>query len=41
VLIKEKGGEESPSLIEAFTDTWQWNYDAEVAYDELTSRSRP
>ncbi len=32
VLFKEKSGEESPSQIEAFTDTWVWNQDAEYAY---------
>lgn len=37
VLFKEKSGEESPSQIEAFTDTWVWNQDAEYAYHELTT----
>ena len=37
VLFKEKSGEESSSQIQAFTDTWEWNYDAEVAYNELTT----
>jgi site-specific DNA-methyltransferase (adenine-specific) len=37
VLFKEKSGEASPSQLEAFTDTWQWNQDAEYAYDELTT----
>lgn len=37
VLFKEKSGEESPSQIEAFTDTWVWNMDAEYAYNELTT----
>lgn len=37
VLFKEKSGEESPSQIEAFQDTWVWNMDAEYAYNELTT----
>jgi site-specific DNA-methyltransferase (adenine-specific) len=37
VLFREKSGEESPSQIEAFTDTWAWNMDAEYAYNELTT----
>lgn len=39
VLFKEKSGEDSPSQIEAFTDTWEWNQDAKVAYHELTTGS--
>lgn len=35
VLFKEKSGEASPSQIEAFTDTWQWDAAARVTYDDL------
>jgi site-specific DNA-methyltransferase (adenine-specific) len=37
VLFREKSGESSPAQIEAFTDTWQWDQNAEVAYHELTT----
>jgi len=37
VLFREKSGEESSSQIQAFTDTWAWNMDAEFAYNELTT----
>lgn len=37
VLFKEKSGEDSASQIEAFTDTWEWNQDAKLAYRELTT----
>ena len=35
VLFREKSGESSPSQIQAFTDTWQWDRNAEAAFDEL------
>jgi len=37
VLFREKSGESSPAQIEAFTDTWQWDQNAETAYHELTT----
>ncbi len=37
VLFREKSGESSPAQIEAFTDTWQWDQNAEAAYHELTT----
>jgi len=35
ILFKEPTGEGSESQIEAFTDTWQWNESAELAFDEV------
>ncbi len=35
VLFREKSGESSPSQIQAFTDTWQWDRNAETAFDDL------
>jgi adenine specific DNA methylase Mod len=37
VLFREKSGEDSASQIQAFTDTWVWNMDAEYAYNQLTT----
>ncbi len=37
MLFREKSGEDSASQIQAFTDTWVWNMDAEYAYNELTT----
>ena len=34
VLFKEKSGEESPSQIRAFTDSWQWTEEAERTYED-------
>ena len=34
VLFKEKSGEESPSQIQAFTDTWQWTQETERTYED-------
>ena len=33
VLFKERTGEESPAQIKAFTDTWQWNQEAEDTFE--------
>ena len=35
VLFREKSGESSPSQIQAFTDTWQWDRNAEIAFNDL------
>jgi DNA modification methylase len=35
VLFKEKSGEASPSQIQAFTDTWEWDRVTEAAFEEL------
>jgi adenine specific DNA methylase Mod len=35
VLFAEKGGARSSSQIMAFEDTWEWNIDAEKAYQEI------
>ena len=34
VLFREKSGEESPSQIRAFTDTWQWTQETERTYED-------
>ena len=34
VLFKERTGEESPAQIRAFTDTWQWNQEAERTFED-------
>ena len=34
VLFKEKSGEESPSQIRAFTDSWQWTQEAERTFED-------
>ena len=34
VLFKEKTGEESPSQIQAFTDSWQWTQEAERTFED-------
>jgi DNA modification methylase len=38
VLFAEKGGTRSSSQIMAFEDTWEWNMDAEAAYQEIVER---
>ena len=39
VLFKERTGEESPAQIRAFTDTWQWNQEAERTFEDDIIRS--
>ena len=39
VLFAEKDGTRSSSQIMAFEDTWEWNMDAEAAYEEIVERS--
>ena len=39
VLFAEKDGTRSSSQIMAFEDTWEWNMDAEAAYQEIVERS--
>ncbi|MFZ3265457.1 MAG: DNA methyltransferase [Terriglobales bacterium] len=39
VLFAEKDGTRSSSQIMAFEDTWEWNMDAERAYEEIVERS--
>ena len=38
VLFAEKDGTQSSSQITAFEDTWEWNLDAERAYQEIVER---
>jgi adenine specific DNA methylase Mod len=38
VLFAEKDGTRSSSQITAFEDTWEWNLDAEHAYQEIVER---
>src|SRR5664279_2375468 len=38
VLFAEKDGTRSSSQITAFEDTWEWNIDAERAYQEVVER---
>jgi site-specific DNA-methyltransferase (adenine-specific) len=38
VLFAEKDGTRSSSQITAFEDTWEWNLDAERAYQEVVER---
>ncbi len=38
VLFAEKDGTRSSSQIMAFEDTWEWNMDAETAYQEIVER---
>jgi DNA modification methylase len=38
VLFAEKSGEHSASQIMAFEDTWEWNVDAQRAYEEIVER---
>jgi len=34
VLFQEKSGEDSPAQIKAFTDTWEWNQEAERTFQQ-------
>ncbi len=38
VLFAERDGTRSASQIMAFEDTWEWNMDAEAAYQEIVER---
>lgn len=38
VLFAEKDGTRSSSQIMAFEDAWEWNLDAERAYEEIVER---
>lgn len=38
VLFAEKDGSQSSSQIHAFEDTWEWNLDAQRAYEEIVER---
>ncbi|MFP5208354.1 MAG: site-specific DNA-methyltransferase [Acidobacteriota bacterium] len=38
VLFAEKDGSQSSSQIHAFEDTWEWNIEAERAYEQLVER---
>ena len=35
VLFAEKDGSQSSSQIHAFEDTWEWNHDAQLAYENI------
>lgn len=39
VLFAEKDGSQSSSQIHAFEDTWEWNHDAQRAYEQIVERS--
>jgi 16S rRNA G966 N2-methylase RsmD len=41
VLFAERDGTRSASQIMAFEDTWEWNMDAERAYEEIVERGGP
>ena len=38
VLFAEKDGSQSSSQIHAFEDTWEWNIDAERAYEQIVEQ---
>lgn len=38
MLFAERDGTRSASQIMAFEDTWEWNMDAERAYEEIVER---
>ena len=38
VLFAEKDGAQSSSQIHAFEDTWEWNIDAECAYELIVEK---
>ena len=38
VLFAEKDGSQSSSQIHAFEDTWEWNLDAQRAYEEIVDQ---
>lgn len=38
VLFAEKDGTRAASQIKAFEDTWEWNLDAEAAYQEIVEK---
>ncbi len=38
VLFAEKDGSQSSSQIHAFEDTWEWNIDAQRAYEQIVER---
>ena len=39
LLFKEKSGDDSQAQMEAFDDTWTWNFDVEAVYMELMQAS--
>ena len=38
VLFRERSGEESAAQITAFDDTWRWNIESELAYQDVITR---
>ena len=38
VLFRERSGEESAAQITAFDDTWRWNMESELAYQDVVAR---
>lgn len=41
VLFKSHSGDEAPAQIQAFDDTWTWDQDDEILYDELLGGGAP
>lgn len=41
VLFKEKSGQDSPSQLRAFTDTWSWDQSSRDAFNELVHGRAP
>jgi hypothetical protein len=37
-ILFEEHGEKAAAQVEAFSDTWEWNTDARLAYEEIVSR---
>ena len=38
VLFRERSGEESAAQITAFDDTWRWNIESELAYQDVITQ---
>jgi site-specific DNA-methyltransferase (adenine-specific) len=38
VLFSEKTGERASSQIKAFEDTWEWNEDSRLVYEEIVEK---
>ena len=38
VLFRERSGKESAAQITAFDDTWRWNMESELAYQDVIAR---
>src|SRR4051812_31159280 len=40
-LLFEEHGEKAAAQVNAFTDTWEWNTDSRLAYEEIVERGGP